>query len=89
MKDLISKLDAIIDQANIEQKTEGSYGYLPHITSTLVDIRNSLDGDFPDAETREKVVGNIGYIILDNMPFAESPLGEKIIDLINEYRHLD
>lgn len=89
MKDIISKLDVVINQANIEQKKEGSYGYLPHITSTLVDIRNSLDGDFPDRETRLNIIGNVGYIILDNMPFAESPLGEKIIDLINEYRDLD
>ena len=90
MKELISQFDWVINQATIEQKNKNSYGYLPDITLRLIELRDSLsNGKYPDKETRIKLIGHVGYIILDNMQFAESPLGEKIIDLINEYRDLD
>lgn len=52
-------------------------------------MRNSLDGELPDKETRSKIIGHVGYVILDNMSFAESPLGEEIVTLINDYAELD
>ena len=48
-------------------------------------MRDSLDGPLPDEKIRSRMVGALGRIVTEDMRFAESPLGEEILSMTEDY----
>jgi len=74
----MTDLDQVISQAEQESSVSGAFSYLPEIVEALQEYR-----DEQDAERKGRLVSGISRLVKEDMNFAESELGSRILQLVD------
>ena len=86
---LIDEIESTINDAKEYSLKDNSYPYMPEIIEYLVLFKEILKtgkrhAQF-DTESRKRLLGGFGKLVLDNVDFYESEMGSKILDMGNEF----
>lgn len=76
------RIERVIEEVEKRLKEGDSYIYLPGILEGLLQMKNEI---FMSRSRRFDLGGGLGYLVLDDMNFAESALGDKLAHLLNDY----
>jgi len=74
----MTDLDQVISQAEQESKASGAFSYLPEIIEALQEYR-----DEQDATRKNRLASGVSRLVMEDMNFAESELGSRILQLID------
>jgi hypothetical protein len=81
-KKMEKKIRALINEAKAATQEPEASWLLPHIIPGLEEMLASLSNE----KALLPIARGMGRIILDDLSFAESPLGGELLDLCHEIR---
>jgi hypothetical protein len=83
---LKESVDMLICECNNNYSASGNFPYYQSILKILEQIKI---GENLNYAQRRHIVGGLIRIITDDFTFAESSLGDKLVDFSNEYLNME
>lgn len=74
----------LLSHARAASESEGAYGLLPDIVSILEKILTHLEAPQSDRLLLTRGAGALGRVVTDNYEFSESPLGTRLLQLVDD-----
>lgn len=65
----------------VASEQPNAHRFLPHVAKSLQAME---DLDKPDCTSLVRAAGALGRIVTDDFAFSESPLGQRLLDLITD-----
>lgn len=79
---LKSRIDEAVKAVEDAQRLPAAHHFLDTAILVLKDMKMNLNGDI---ETRGRIAGGFMRILMDDLKFADSPLGEMLIGIANDF----
>ncbi len=79
-----SRTKSLMTEVKVESQRPSSFGLLPEIIQVLARIQNEFDKGIPDSQHLVEGASALGRLVTDSYVFSESPLGDKLIQFVND-----
>lgn len=77
-----ARIEAVLAKLREAAQDTMPTAYLPDIIESLEVMLDNLDAP---RERRDRMAGALGYIVLDDFPFAESALGGEVLEITDAF----
>lgn len=83
---LEAKIEKAIQACKLAELEPGASGYLPDVIASLEAMLEVVRSGGEPLKKRRRRTGGLFWIVSDDEDLLTSPLGEQLVDLMNEYR---
>lgn len=74
----------LLSDARAASESQGAYGLLPDIVAILEKLLTHLAAPQSDKFLLRQGAGALGRVVTDNYEFSESPLGTRLLQLVDD-----
>lgn len=78
------KIDEMLVVVTVASQQPNAHRFLPYLVRSLQAMSDMSRASMIDHKSLAKAAGALGRIVTDDYAFSESPLGQSLLDLIND-----
>jgi len=78
------RIDEMLAAVTAASQQPDAHRLLPYVTKSLQALSGLSRAPTVDRSSLRKAAGALGRIVTDDYTFSESPLGQSLLDLIND-----
>lgn len=78
------RIDEMLAAVTVASQQPNAHRLLPYVTKSLHAMDGLSRASTADRASLLKAAGALGRIVTDDYAFSESPLGQSLLDLIND-----